>query len=365
MSKKNALLYSLMSENNYHYHIWSEENIMNLQNRKAIFIAGFTFILMMLIVAGCGKQANNEPLASNSNTAQAEENGKPSESAPPQTKTFTDSMGSKEIPVNPQRIFSVSATTQLLALGITPVGGLKYEIEQDYYLREYMDEIQIAGDYPPDMEAVTALEPDLIIASSFVAPEIVEQLEKIAPTVLYPWESNLYDQLRFVADIVDKNDEAEAWITKHEEKAASNKEIMKTIVGEGETVAAIEIFKDKFQIAGNRNIGFVLHELLGLERLPYMQEQIDSSGGYLVYTEGQSLESLPLLTSDYLLVKVNDTQPGSQQLFDEMQESALWKNLPAVQKGNVFVIPHDKWWSYTLFSTDALLDEAVALFQNK
>ncbi|WP_054026268.1 ABC transporter substrate-binding protein [Bacillus sp. FJAT-28004] len=338
---------------------------MNLRNTKTMFIAGLSFILIMLIVAGCGKQADNGPAAANSNTAQATESGEASPPASPQTKSFTDSMGTKEIPVNPQRIFSVSATTPLLALGITPVGGLKYEIEQDYYLNEYMGEIQIAGDYPPDMEAVTALEPDLIIASSFVAPEVVEQLEKIAPTVLYPWESNLYDQLRFVADIVDKNEEAEVWIKKHEEKAASNKEKMKSIVGEGETVVAIEIFKDTFQVAGNRNIGFVLHELLGLKRLPYIQEQIDKNGGYLVYTEGQSMEKLPDLTSDYLLVKVNDTQPGSQQFFEQMQKSALWKSLPAVQKGNVFIIPHDKWWSYTLFSTDALLDEAVALFQNK
>lgn len=317
---------------------------MNLRNTKNMSIAAITFMLIMLIVGGCGKQA---------------------ESDAPSTKSFTDSMGTKEIPVNPQRIFSISATTQLLALGITPVGGLKYEIEQDYYLKEYMDEIAIAGDYPPDMEAVIALAPDLIIASSFVAPEVVEQLELIAPTVLYPWESNLYDQLRFVADIVDKNEAAEAWIKKHEEKAAASQEKMKSIVGEGETVAAIEIFKDKFQVAGNRNMGFVLHELLGLKRLPYIQEQIDNNGGYLVYTEGQSMEKLPDLTADYLLVKINDTQPGSKEMFEQMQTSAIWKSLPAVQKGNVFIIPHDKWWSYTLFSTDALMDEAVALFQNK
>ena len=76
------------------------------------------------------------------------------------------------------------------------------------------------------------------------------------------------------------------------------------------------------------------------------------------------MEMLPELTSDYLLVKVNDTQPGSKEMFQQMQQSALWKSLPAVQKGNVFIIPHDKWWSYTLFSTDALLDEAVSLFEN-
>ncbi|MHA7966935.1 ABC transporter substrate-binding protein [Paenibacillus sp. CAU 1782] len=267
------------------------------------------------------------------------------------------------MPVNPERIFSISATTQLLALGITPVGGLQYEIQQDYYLRDYADQIQIAGDYPPNMEAVLELKPDLIIASSFVAPEIVEQLELIAPTFLYPWKSNLYDQLRFVGDIVGKQAEAETWIANHEAKAEERKAQMSEIVPSDKTVAAIEIFKDSFQVAGNRNMGYVLHDLLGLKRLPFIEEQIESNGGYLVYTEGQSLEKLPEVTADYLIVKVNDTQPGSVEFFEEMQNSNLWKSLPAVKNNHVYIVPYDKWWSYTLFSTDALLDDAIELFK--
>ncbi|OMF37696.1 hypothetical protein BK133_03915 [Paenibacillus sp. FSL H8-0548] len=305
----------------------------------------------MLAIAGCG------------NNTTKEEQG--TETAAPQTKSFEDSIGVKEIPINPKRIFSISATTQLLALGITPVGGLSYEIEQDYYLQSYADQIKLAGDYPPDFEAIIDLQPDLIIASSFVDAEVTEKLEKIAPVVMYPWGSNLYDQLRFIADIVDKKTEAEAWIKKHEEKVAIDKEEISKYVKPDETVAAIEIFKQTFQVAGNRNMGYVLHDLLGLKRLPEIQKQIDEKDGFMVYTEGMSFEKLPEFNADYLIVKVNDTQAGSVEYFEQMQQSEIWKSLPAVKNGKVFVVPHDKWWSYTLFSTDALLDEAVALFENQ
>lgn len=325
-------------------------------------------LLLVFIMAGCGTQAdsgssNGSQTASPSTgagTASQEETASANAS---QTKSFTDPTGTKEIPVTPQRIFSISATTQLLALGITPVGGLQYEIEQDYYLKNAASEVEIAGDYPPNMEAVTALQPDLIIASSFVESDVIEQLEKIAPTVIYPWEDNLYDQLRYIGDIVGKKAEAEEWITKHETKVLERKAEMSNLVGADETVAAVEIFKDSFQVAGTRNMGFVLHDLLGLKRMPWVQEEVDKSDGFVVYTEPQSLEKLPELTVDYLIIKVNDTQPGSTEFYEKMQESSLWKNLPAVKNGNVFIVPHDKWWSYTLFSTDALLDEAVELFK--
>lgn len=328
---------------------------------------------LMLIVAGCGNGTNSNPSSTGSTASTSPENVTEVENTTDdtateglkQTKSFTDTTGVKEIPVNPERIFSISATTQLLALGIKPVGGLKYEIEQDYYLRTNSEGIEIAGDYPPDMEAIMNLQPDLIIASSFVAPEIVEQLELIAPTVLYPWEENLYDQLRYIGDIVDKKDAAEQWISQHEAKASERKTELSTIVGSDVTIAAIEVLKDTFQVAGNRNMGYVLHDLLGLKRMPFMDEEIEANGGYLVYTQGMSMEKLPDLTADYLIVKVNDTIPEAQGYFSDIQETNLWKNLPAVKNGNVFIVPHDKWWSYTLFSTDALLDEAVELFKNE
>ncbi|WP_340013922.1 ABC transporter substrate-binding protein [Paenibacillus sp. FSL K6-1318] len=325
-------------------------------------------LLLVFIMVGCGIQADSgsstgSQTASSSTgagTASQEETASANAS---QTKSFRDPTGTKEIPVTPKRIFSISATTQLLALGITPVGGLQYEIEQDYYLKNAASEVEIAGDYPPNMEAVTALQPDLIIASSFVESDVIEQLEKIAPTVIYPWEDNLYDQLKYIGDIVGKKAEAEEWITKHEAKAAERKAEMSNLVGADQTVAAVEIFKDSFQVAGTRNMGFVLHDLLGLKRMPWVQEEVEKSDGFVVYTEPQSLEKLPELTADYLIIKVNDTQPGSTEFYEKMQESSLWKNLPAVKNGNVFIVPHDKWWSYTLFSTDALLDEAVELFK--
>lgn len=338
---------------------------MQLKSNKLILLAGIFMLFLMFVVAGCSNDSANSASSTQASSSGEEDvQGDSSKIVTKRTKIVTDVVGAKEVPVHPERIFSVSATTQLLALGIKPVGGLKYEIEQDYYLRMQSDEIEIAGDYPPNMEAITDLQPDLIIASSFVDEDILEQLELIAPTVVYPWEENLYDQLRFISDIVDKKDVAEAWIAEHEAKISDRKAELAKIVEPESTVAAIEILKDSYQVAGNRNMGYVLHDLLGLKRLPFVQKQIDNNDGYLVYTEPMSLEKIPKLSADYLIVKVNDTNTEAAGYFTEMQETSLWKGLPAVQNGNVLIVPHDKWWSYTLFSTDALLDETIEIFKN-
>jgi len=322
-------------------------------------------LLCIAFLAGCGSSpAKENSSATPSPSSSPQASASPSTAAGSSlTRTVTDQYGDKEIPADPERVFSVSATTPLLALGVTPVGGLNYEIVPDHYLSGYQDKIAIAGDYPPNYEAVVGLKPDLIIASSFIDAEVYEQLSKIAPTVVYPWEYNIYDQLRFIAGILDKTAEAEAWIGKHEEKAAAYKEQIMDYVEPDRTVAAIQIFQNSFQVAGNRNMGFVLHDLLGLKRLPVMEQAIENNGGYLVYTDSLTLEMLPEYDADYLVVKVDVTQPGSEQFFETMQQSPIWNNLTAVKNGNVFIVPHDKWWSFTLFSADALLDEALALFK--
>ncbi|WP_341279765.1 ABC transporter substrate-binding protein [Paenibacillus sp. FSL H8-0537] len=317
----------------------------------------------LIVLAGCGTAANSGTKTTASPVQQTTATTEQEQAGTSNTRVVTDSYGEKEIPANPQRIFSVSATTPLLALGITPIGGLNYEITPDYYLNSYKDQITIAGDYPINYESVLELKPDLIIASSFVEADVVDQLSKIAPTVIYPWEVNLYEQLKFIAGVVGKEAVAEQWIKQHEEKAAKYKEEIKQYVEPDETVAAIQIFKNSFQVAGNRNMGHVLYDLLGLKPLPSIQKQIDESEDYFVYTDSLSLEKLPEYDADRLIVKVDITQPGSEQFFEEMQQSAIWKSLSAVKNGKVYIVPHEKWWSYTLFSTDALLDETMQLFK--
>lgn len=114
-----------------------------------------------------------------------------------ETRSFTDDAGrTVEIPTKPLRIVSLqdlAITVPLLELGVTPVGshgrttaeGQPFIRSSDVLTGIDFDnsDIKFVGNLPADVEAVAALEPDLILTTPWqTAP--VEQLAAIAPTVI-------------------------------------------------------------------------------------------------------------------------------------------------------------------------------------
>lgn len=113
------------------------------------------------------------------------------------TRSFTDDTGRVvDIPVAPLRIVSlhdVSLTLPLLELGVVPVGSHgRTTAEGEPFIRSSAvltgidftnSDIEFVGNLPADVEAVAALEPDLILTTPWqTAP--VDQLAAIAPTVV-------------------------------------------------------------------------------------------------------------------------------------------------------------------------------------
>jgi iron complex transport system substrate-binding protein len=113
------------------------------------------------------------------------------------TRSFTDDTGrTVDIPVAPLRIVSlhdVSLTLPLLELGVIPAGSHgRTTAEGEPFIRSSAvltgidftnSEIEFVGNLPADVEAVAALEPDLILTTPWqTAP--VDQLAAIAPTVV-------------------------------------------------------------------------------------------------------------------------------------------------------------------------------------
>lgn len=113
------------------------------------------------------------------------------------TRTFTDDLGrTVDIPAEPLRIISLhdlAITVPLLELGISPVGSQgRTTAEGEPFIRSSdvltgvdfgNSHIKFVGNLPADVEAISALEPDLILTTPWqTAP--VEQLDIIAPTLV-------------------------------------------------------------------------------------------------------------------------------------------------------------------------------------
>lgn len=119
--------------------------------KQKLFIL-FTIMLVVLSIVGCSSQKEE---------AKAKEQ--------PKTKVVKHAKGEATIPVNPKRIVDLSGSTEeLLLLGHKPVGTANtYKDKIQNHLTEKLDGVKAVGWYwapKVDLEAVTALKPDLILS---------------------------------------------------------------------------------------------------------------------------------------------------------------------------------------------------------
>ncbi|MFJ9026989.1 iron-siderophore ABC transporter substrate-binding protein [Streptomyces sp. NPDC102274] len=151
--------------------------------------------------------------------------------------TIKSALGDAEISEQPERVVTLgqgSAETAI-ALGHTPVGIESYEWGSDRtgYLPWIHEAVTKAGDTLPtqfaggediDFEAITELEPDVILAPwSGITQEQFDILSDIAPTVAYPdlaWSTNWDEQIDIIAKALGQPAEAKTLTSEIEKRLA-------------------------------------------------------------------------------------------------------------------------------------------------
>ncbi|MEU3713754.1 ABC transporter substrate-binding protein [Streptomyces catenulae] len=110
-------------------------------------------------------------------------------------------MGEVTVPATPERVV-VLDTAELdsaLTLGVKPVGATRSDVDSgflDYLPKDDTAGIKDVGKIgAPNLEAVAALKPDLILTNKVRDGRSYRQLTRIAPTVMtettgYPWKQN-------------------------------------------------------------------------------------------------------------------------------------------------------------------------------
>ncbi|MFE2933150.1 iron-siderophore ABC transporter substrate-binding protein [Streptomyces sp. NPDC059278] len=149
--------------------------------------------------------------------------------------SIKSALGTAEIKEQPERVVTLgqgSAETAI-ALGHTPVGIEKYEWGSDKtgYLPWIHDAVKKSGDKLPtqftggediDFEAITELEPDVILAPwSGITQKDYDILKDIAPTVAYPdlpWSTDWDQQIDIIAKALGQPDEAKTLTSKIEKQ---------------------------------------------------------------------------------------------------------------------------------------------------
>lgn len=253
---------------------------------------------------------------------------------------------------------SIHLTNDLLALDVTPVGSVMGGKARDF-LEHVKDRLQqtekigVAAD--PDMEAILALKPDMIVADNEFAGQDLQKYERIAPTHLFDLNDGTWrDHLRDIAKLVQREEQAEQFIHDYEAQKEEVKRLIHAEIGDGK-VMAIRIAAKELRVFGMRRpMGPLLFEDLALQPANGV-ENIDAA------YEKISQEVLPDFDADAIFVVVNQEEEA-QKVFAELQDNPIWQGLKAVKANHVYVIKEQPWLDYSALGNKMALDEAEAMF---
>lgn len=275
------------------------------------------------------------------------------------THTVSTAMGKVKVPDNPKRVV-VLDTAELdsaITLGVKPVGATRSDVESGFL--SYLPKDQVKGIKDvgaiaaPNLEAVAALKPDLILTNKVRDGQRYEQLKQIAPTVMtentgYPWKENF----QVHADALGKKAEAKKVVDAYDTHVG---EVTKA-VGGAKKAAGTDVNVVRFiegadiRIYGKKNyIGTILADV-GVGR-PAITDKATDGFSYDV-----SPEKIDLADADVIFTSTYGDPKKAKQT--ETLNSGLWRNLKATKDDRVNKVQDELWIQgigYT--AADKILDE--------
>ncbi|MFF2015836.1 AraC family transcriptional regulator [Paenibacillus sp. NPDC058177] len=325
-------------------------------------------LCFMLFISACSSTSNtvNNNTAANraQSTATSQETTKENSStgnAVATTKTYTDAKGTVTIPTDPKRIVDLtgSAIGNLLTLGVKPVAATQDSLANPYHEGKLDGIINIGEE--PNIEAILALEPDLIIAFDYIEEAQYEQLAQVAPVIRLKYGAGTPSELLMeFGKITGKEDLAQEWAEKWKAKIAEVKPKITEVVGD-KTVSILQPFAKGIYAWGNKGGrgGEILYDDLGLKAPEVIQKALIDGPEF---GTDLSLELLPQYAGDYIFTSNWGWDDGNANV---VYDSKLWKSLPAVKNSQVYFISEKGSYYNDPISLEAQLDLIVTSFLGK
>ena len=269
-------------------------------------------------------------------------------------RTVETDKGEVEIPVNPE-IVSEYYLGEFLAVDVKPVIASPYSLSNKF-LEEYIDGIQAMNvtSAETSLEMIVAEQPDLIVT---ITEADYEKYSAIAPTV-YIEDGKRSDEELFlyIADLVGKEDEAQAYVDDFNTRVMDAKEEIQGIVGD-QTVSIVEVWPQQIYTMGSHFArgGSILYDMWDLKAPEKVQEEmVDGDTAYEVV----SLEALPEYTGDFILYGVLADTDSSF-----VEDSQLWNSLDAVKNGKVLSYEQVSFMHRDPITLNAQLDIFLDFFR--
>lgn len=256
-----------------------------------------------------------------------------------ETRVITTVHGETEVPADPQRVIATYCIGDVLTLGVKPVAT--YDVTGTAYEKEVAG-LPVWDKF--EAEEILSYDPDLIIV---VNQEQYDAASKIAPTVLLPFtEISLEERVRFLGDVLNRQEEAEKALENFEQKikeakeALAEKQVMdKTVSIFGKDAnGSVWVFGDKWGRGGD-----LIYSQLGFKAPEIVQNEIIAKDQYRVV----SMEVIQDYAGDYLILSGD---------IDELNGNTIWESLPAVKSGRTIPIDFTLFYDIDIYSSSVQLD---------
>jgi len=299
-----------------------------------------TLLALTLAVAGCAGVASTDANGSAGGSTS------PVQTAEPRPETqdtilITHQLGETPVPVNPEKVvvfdFGILDTLDLLGVKVAAVP----KSNLPPYLSKYdNDEVINAGTlFEPDFEALSALDPDLIIISGRTETQY-EALNELAPTIYMAVDTNNYmasfkQNMEYIGAIFQKEDVVAAEVKRIEDLAA---EVRGKVASSGEK-ALILLSNDKAISAYGPGSRFgIIHDVLGF---PAADESIQVS----THGDQVSFEYVKEKNPDYIFVvdRAAVVSGGGQAAKDTF-DNDLVKATNAYKNGKIVYLNPNYWY---------------------
>lgn len=254
-------------------------------------------------------------------------------------RTVVHAMGQTEIRQRPERIvvLDTGELDSAVTLGVVPVGAVRAPVEDGLldYLQDETTDTELVGTISEvNLEAVAALDPDLILSSKTRHEDLYDELSAIAPTVFTEavgvvWKDNLLVH----AKALGRHQEAEELLAGYEARARDIGERLGERRGQLPTISMLRFLPDETRLYQKASfIGTILDDV-GLPRPP-SQDVND-------FAADISAEQLEMADAD--IIFTTHYGPAEDTTKTELTTNPLWDQLTAVQQGDVYQVADDHW----------------------
>lgn len=311
---------------------------------------------LALTVTACGSVESAEPAAA-----------EPVAAASSGPVTLTDARGKPltlDRPATEVVGLEWGVVENLVSLGVMPVGVADVKGYTNWVSAAPLDagvtDVGTRGE--PSVDALVALDPELVITTTDLPSNIIEQIEQFVPVLVVRAAAaerpidQMRDNLELVAQAVDRSEQAQELLADFDAALADGTQKLEQAGAAGRGFVLADGYLEGSTVSIRM---FTEDSLVGAVGEQLGLDNVWTGKGDPDYGLAQTdVEGLSELGDIEFLYYANDNA-GGDAFAQGLSDNAIWKALPPVKNGDLHRLPDGIWMFGGPLSTQQFIDATV------